>query len=133
VSSTEETDEARGVLKGGARWAGAAGLAVLAFVSWFAWTGWGSGVAPWQFAGAAVSAAVLAVLAPRWLPGWLVALVVPVASTAAWVLVARASDDSGLWAVGAILVLAGTLLAAALLVPLGARLCKAGGPVRRRG
>jgi hypothetical protein len=126
------TEDARRTLTGGARSAGAAALAVLAFASWFAWTGWGSGpgVAQWRFAGAAVSAAVLAVLAPRWLPRWLVVLVVPLSSTAAWAVVARASDDSGLWAVGAVLVLLGTLGAAAVLVPLGVALRGAGAAPR---
>lgn len=55
-------------------------------------------------------------------PGVVVVVVMPLSFTAAWVLTARATDDSGLRAVGAVLVLLGTVGAAAVLVPLGAAL-----------
>jgi hypothetical protein len=122
------------VLTGGTRWAAAAALAVLTAASWFVWTGWGV-LAPggtrfetWQVAATAVCAAALAVLAPRVLPTWVVVVVMPLAFTASWVATARATDDSGLWAVGAVLVLLGTAAAAAVLAPLGGWLAARGRP-----
>jgi hypothetical protein len=44
------------------------------------------------------------------LPAWLAVLAVSLPFTAAWSLHASSNDDSGLWAVGAILVLLGTLV-----------------------
>jgi xanthosine utilization system XapX-like protein len=44
------------------------------------------------------------------LPAWLAVLAVSLPFTAAWTLHASSNDDSGLWAVGAILVLLGTLV-----------------------
>jgi hypothetical protein len=44
------------------------------------------------------------------LPAWLAVLGVSLPFTAAWSLHAASNDDSGLWAVGAILVLVGTLV-----------------------
>ena len=44
------------------------------------------------------------------LPAWLAVLAVSLPFTAAWTLHASSTDDSGLWAVGAILVLLGTLV-----------------------
>jgi hypothetical protein len=44
------------------------------------------------------------------LPAWLAVLAVSLPFTAAWTLHAASTDDSGLWAVGAILVLLGTLV-----------------------
>ncbi|QJY44764.1 hypothetical protein [Pseudonocardia broussonetiae] len=115
-------------LTGPRRWAGTAALAVLTAASWFLWTGWavvvpgGLRFAAWQVTATVVSAVALAVLAPRWLPGRVVAVVMPLSFSAAWALTARATDDSGLWAVGAVLVLLGTVAAAAVLVPLGVAL-----------
>ncbi|GAA4542734.1 hypothetical protein [Pseudonocardia xishanensis] len=115
-----------GRLRGGA--VGAVALAAATAATWLAWSGWAVlaaepvRFAPWQLAGTAVSAATLAILAPRWLPAWVVATVMPPSFTAAWSWTAAASDDSGLWAVGGLLVLVGTVLAAAVLVPLGVAL-----------
>lgn len=44
------------------------------------------------------------------LPAWLAVLAVALPFTAAWTIHAASTDDSGLWAVGAILVLLGTLV-----------------------
>lgn len=52
----------------------------------------------------------LAVIAALVLPAWLAVLAVSLPFTAAWSLHAASTDDSGLWAVGAILVLVGTLV-----------------------
>ncbi|WP_369373190.1 hypothetical protein AB1046_05570 [Promicromonospora sp. Populi] len=51
----------------------------------------------------------LVVIGTLVLPAWLAVLGVALPFTAAWTLQASSSDDSGLWAVGAILVLIGTL------------------------
>jgi flagellar biosynthesis protein FlhB len=50
------------------------------------------------------------------LPAWLAVLAVSLPFTAAWTLHASSTDDSGLWAVGAILVLVGTLVGATIVV-----------------
>lgn len=123
------------LLRGSRRLVGAVALALLTAASWLLWSGWAALVpgferfAPWQVAGTAVTAAGLAILAPRWLPAWLVGSLMPVAFTAAWGLTAAASDESGLWVVGALSVLVGAVVAAAVLVPLGVALR----PVRLRG
>nr|BFF16606.1 hypothetical protein GCM10025730_01270 [Promicromonospora thailandica] len=54
----------------------------------------------------------LVVIGSVLLPAWLAVLGVALPFTAAWTVEAASSDDSGLWAVGAILVLVGTLGAA---------------------
>jgi len=43
------------------------------------------------------------------LPAWLTVLAVALPFTAAWTYQAASTDDSGLWAIGAALVLVGTL------------------------
>ncbi|GAA1849338.1 hypothetical protein GCM10009836_31360 [Pseudonocardia ailaonensis] len=109
-----------GVLRGGARLLGGLVLALLVAASWLVWTGGvGAAHAPWQVAGALACAVALTVLAPRWLPGPVVIVVAPLAFTVAWAVSARTADDSGLWAVGAIMVLLGSVAATLLLVPLG--------------
>jgi hypothetical protein len=115
-------------LHGSRRLVGAVVLVLLTAASWLVWSGWAAlapafeRFAPWQIAGTAVTAAVLAILAPRWLPAWLVGILMPLAFTAAWSVTAAASDDSGLWVVGAAMMLVGTVVAAAVLVPLGVAL-----------
>lgn len=52
------------------------------------------------------------------LPAWLAVLGVSLPFTAAWTLHAASNDDSGLWAVGAILVLIGTHLGATIITAL---------------
>jgi hypothetical protein len=51
----------------------------------------------------------LVVIGTLVLPAWLAVLGVALPFTAAWTIQASSSDDSGLWAVGAVLVLIGTL------------------------
>jgi len=109
---------------------GAAVLVLLTAATWFVWAGWSDPpYAPWRMAGLAVTAAALAILAPRWLPAWVVGIAMPPAFTVAWSLTAAAADDSGLWAVGALFVLVGGIVAVLVLVPLGVALR----PVRLRG
>ena len=52
----------------------------------------------------------LVVIAALVLPAWLAVLAVSLPFTGAWTLQASSTDDSGLWAVGAVLVLVGTLV-----------------------
>lgn len=92
---------------------------------WFAWdtVGVSSGTATqsgpyeaWQVAGCAVTWMVLAWLGVKVLRPFLLITALPVGFTAAWILTAALTDDSGLWAVGAILVAGGTLAGNAVLV-----------------
>lgn len=53
--------------------------------------------------------AALVVVGTLSAPAWAAVLAVAVPFTAAWTIQAQATDDSGLWAVGALLVLLGTL------------------------
>ncbi|ADG73401.1 conserved hypothetical protein [Cellulomonas flavigena DSM 20109] len=114
-------------------------VAVLSAACWLAWMGWdtqyqvdpatGDATGPyeaWQVIGCAVSLVGVAVLAVRLLgAGWAVP-VVAVAFTLAWVGTSAPSDESGLWAVGAVLVLLGTAVGT-VVVALVVR------AVRRRG
>ena len=52
----------------------------------------------------------LVVIGTLLLPAWLAVLGVSLPFTAAWTIQASSTDDSGLWAVGAVLVLVGTLV-----------------------
>lgn len=52
----------------------------------------------------------LVVIGALLLPAWLAVLAVSLPFTAAWTIQASSTDDSGLWAVGAMLVLIGTLV-----------------------
>ncbi len=52
----------------------------------------------------------LVVVGALLLPAWLAVLGVSLPFTAAWTIQAAAEDESGLWAVGAMLVLVGTLV-----------------------
>lgn len=91
--------------------------------AWLLWLGWdteytvdaqtGASSGPyeaWQVIGCVLTLVVLAALAGTRLSPWLVAPVMTVAFTAAWSWRAASADDSGLWAVGAILVLVGMAL-----------------------
>ncbi|MFI2485823.1 hypothetical protein ACH47X_02880 [Promicromonospora kroppenstedtii] len=59
--------------------------------------------------------AALVVVGTLSAPAWAAVLAVAVPFTAAWTIQAQATDDSGLWAVGALLVLLGTLAGGALI------------------
>lgn len=110
------------------RLAGTAVLAVAAAACWWVWLAWDrtyqrdpvTGVASgpyeaWQVVGCVLCLVVLTVVAARRLPLRLVVPVVPVAFTAAWALTASTYDRSGLWPVGAALVLVATLVGTALV------------------
>lgn len=103
------------------RFVGTALLAVAAAACWWAWMGWDRPpYEVWQVAGCALSLLAVGVLAVRWLPLWIVVPVLPLAFTAAWIGTASAYDPTGLWAVGAVLVLAGTFTVTAVVAPLAA-------------
>ena len=75
---------------------------------------------PWQVVGCVLTLAVLAALAGTRLSPWLVAPVMTVAFTVAWSWQAASTDDTGLWAVGAVLVLIG-MAVGTTAVSVGAR------------
>jgi hypothetical protein len=52
----------------------------------------------------------LVVIGALLLPAWLAVLGVSLPFTAAWTIQAASTDDSGLWVIGAVLVLVGTLV-----------------------
>ena len=66
----------------------------------------------------------LVVVAALVLPAWLAVLVVSLPFTAAWTIHAASNDDSGLWAVGAILLLVGTLVGATIVTAVTRRLVR---------
>jgi len=106
-------------------------LAVLSAGLWWAWFGWdtqrdidpvtGSSSGPyewWQVRSCLISWALLAWAGTEVLKPAAVILIMPVAFTASWILSAALTDDSGLWAIGAVLVAVGTLAGNALFVGL---------------
>jgi hypothetical protein len=58
------------------------------------------------------------------LPAWLAVLAVSLPFSAAWTIHAASNDDSGLWAVGAILVLLGTLVGGTVVTAVTRRLVR---------
>ena len=108
---------------------GTALLAVAAATCWWVWLAWdrsytvdaATGVASgpyeaWQVVGCGLSLVAVTALAARRLPRPVVVAVGPLAFTAAWSATAAGSGDgSGLWVVGAVLVLLGTVAGAALV------------------
>ncbi|SIR24741.1 hypothetical protein [Micromonospora avicenniae] len=96
-------------------------LAAATVGTWLAWLSWNTGYqtdpqtgavsgpyAVWQVAGCVLTLAVVAAAGGWWLSPWLVAPVMAVAFTVPWAVQAASTDGSGLWAVGATLVLIGT-------------------------
>ncbi|MBO3094677.1 hypothetical protein [Cellulomonas dongxiuzhuiae] len=103
-------------------------VAVLTAACWFAWLGWdtqyrtdpvtGDVTGPyeaWQVVGCVVSLVVVTVLAVRALGGRRAVATVTVTFTAAWVATQAPRDESGLWLVGALLVLLGTAAGAGVV------------------
>lgn len=110
---------------------GIVAVAVLGVAIWFGWLGWdteyqvdaaGNQSGPyevWQVAGCVLS--LMAVLVAAVFAGvrkFPAAAALTVAFTAAWTVSAAASDDSGLFAVGALLVLGGMAMGTALVATL---------------
>ncbi|MCW3838933.1 hypothetical protein ONA70_02335 [Micromonospora yasonensis] len=96
-------------------------LAAATVGTWFAWLSWETGYtvdpetgatsgpyAVWQVVGCVLTLGVVAAVGGWWLGPWLVAPVMAVAFTVPWAVHAASTDESGLWAVGAALVLLGT-------------------------
>ncbi|MFG2059174.1 hypothetical protein ACGFI9_34670 [Micromonospora sp. NPDC048930] len=111
-------------------------LAAATVATWFAWLSWDTGYtvdpetgatsgpyAVWQVAGCVLTLAVVAAVGGWWLSPWLVVPVMTVAFTVPWAAHAASTDGSGLWAVGAVLVLVGTAAGSAV-VSLGAHLLR---------
>jgi hypothetical protein len=107
---------------------GAIGTAAATVAAWWAWLGWDTETEidpvtlhesgpyePWQVIGCVLTLAALAVVAGLLIPPWLVALAMTIAFTGAWSVGAIASDESGLWLVGAIGVLVGTAIGSTVL------------------
>lgn len=108
-------------------------LAAATVGAWILWLGWDTRYTvdaqtgassgpyePWQVIGCMLTLVLLAALAGTRLSPWLVAPVMTVAFTAVWSWRAAGTDDSGLWVVGAILVLVG-MAAGSTVVSLAAR------------
>jgi hypothetical protein len=118
----------------------ALGLAVVA--CWWVWLGrdtvadvdpvTGAVSGPYstaQVAGCVLCLVVIVVVAAWWLPAWTVDVVAPLALTAAFISSAFPRDDSGLWGVGAAIVLVGSAAGCALLVVVTAAVRRrVGGP-----
>ncbi len=105
------------------------GFTVISAGLWWGWFAWdnqyvvdpvsGSTSGPyelWQVIGCAASWIVLGWIGNRFLQPFLVILIMPAAFTTAFAITASRSDESGLWLVGAILMVLGTLPATAVLV-----------------
>ncbi|WNB86533.1 hypothetical protein [Cellulomonas sp. ATA003] len=110
------------------RWVRAVALAALAAGCWFAWLGWddtyqvdpATGVASgpyetWQVVGAVVTLAVVAGVGARWAGARPTVVGVTAGFTVAWSVTAASADDTGLWLVGALLVLVGVALLSGLV------------------
>ncbi|WZH53144.1 MAG: hypothetical protein PIR53_03910 [Nocardioides alkalitolerans] len=117
------------------------GVAVLSAAAWFGWMGWddeyqvdpvtdvASGpYEAWQVVGCAVTLLVVGVVAARWWRPFAAAIVLSVAFTVAWSVTSAAEDDTGLWGVGAVLVLVGTSAASLLVAAVVAAIATAREP-----
>jgi len=87
---------------------------------------------PVQVIACVVALVALVVIGTVLLPAWLAVLGVALPFTAAWSYQAAATDDSGLWAVGAVLVLLGTLVGGTVVAAVTRRLVRSR-PGRRSG
>ena len=115
------------------QWASVVLIALLSaglWVGWFAWdteyqydasTGEMAGpYAIWQGVGAFLCGIVVAGLAYRLLLFGVALLVLPVSFTLAWISTAAATDETGLWMIGAVLVTFGTALGSVVLLGIAA-------------
>jgi hypothetical protein len=85
---------------------------------------------PLQVAGCVLTLLVIAVMGGLLLRPWLVVVAMTVTFTVAWSLSAAAQDDSGLWAVGAVLVAVG-MAAGTAVCSFGPRLARTAAERRR--
>jgi hypothetical protein len=108
--------------------AGIALVAALAALCWFGWLGWdveyqidpATGIASgpyeaWQVAGAVICLALVVVAGTILTRPLLAAATTAAAFTVSWALTQAPRDESGLWLVGALLVLLGVTVGASLL------------------
>ncbi|GAB3552458.1 hypothetical protein GCM10027404_23040 [Arthrobacter tumbae] len=108
-------------------------MAALSSGLWFGWFAWdteyhydpaaGEMAGPyelWQGIGAFLCSFVVVALAYRLLHFIVALMVVPASFTFAWISTAAATDDTGLWLVGALLVAFGTTAGAALMLGIAA-------------
>ncbi|SDJ96705.1 hypothetical protein SAMN04487820_103200 [Actinopolyspora mzabensis] len=106
-------------------------LALLTASCWWVWMAWDNGYhtdpatgatsgpyQAWQVIGCVVCLIGLGVLATARMPWWLVLAIMPLSFTAAWSWTAAGTDGTGLWAVGAVLILAGMLAGTGLVTGL---------------
>ncbi len=121
----------------------AALVTVATLATWWAWLGWDTEyqVDPlmqvasgpyevWQVVGCGLTLVLIAAGASLWTHPWLVAATLTLSFALVWSVQAASSDDSGLWAVGALLLLVG-LSTASITVAYGAWLVRRlmhGGP-----
>ncbi len=109
-------------------WLTALALAVGAVLTYAVWLGWdqqyqrdpvtGQPSGPyesWQVVGCVTTLAVMALLAGAAARRGLAVVVLPLAFTLAWSIPAARSDETGLWLVGAVGILVGTLTGTAAL------------------
>lgn len=109
----------------------AALLAAACFAAYWGWLGWDqtyqldpvTGAAsgpyePWQVVGCALTLVLVAMVAGLARQAAVAMVVMPCAFTIAWSMPARATDESGLWAVGAIMILVGMTAGVAVVAPL---------------
>lgn len=115
------------------QWAFVALIALLSAGLWFGWFAWdteyqydaaaGRMVGPyaiWQGVGAFLCGIVVAALAYQILHFVVALLVLPASFTFAWISTAAATDVTGLWLVGAILVAFGTTVGTAMMLGIAA-------------
>jgi hypothetical protein len=108
------------------------GLAGLTVAMWWAWLGrdaryqvdpaTGATSGPyqvWQVVGCVLCLAVVAIVGGMLLPSWVVAVSMTIAFTVAWSIAASVRDDSGMWPVGAFLVLMGMAIGSTVLSLVG--------------
>ncbi|MBG6215614.1 hypothetical protein IWX75_000051 [Arthrobacter sp. CAN_A6] len=115
------------------QWAAVIVIALLSAGLWFGWFAWDTEYqydaaagrmagpyATWQGVGAFLCGIVVVGLAYRLLRFVVALLVLPASFTLAWISTAAATDVTGLWVVGAVLVAFGTTLGSAVLLGIAA-------------
>ena len=115
------------------QWASVALIAVLSAGLWFGWFAWdteyqydaatgrmGGPYAVWQGVGAFLCSIVVVWFASRLLRFAVALLVIPASFTFAWITTAAATDVTGLWIVGAVLIAFGTTVGAAAMLAIAA-------------
>ncbi len=102
-------------------------LAAFAAAMWFAWFGWDDvPYAPWQVVGCGVAVVVASVAAlVRARRGVvLLAAAATVGFAVPWAVYAASTDDSGLWAVGLVMLLAGSFIGLVVVLTVAERVLR---------